>query len=141
MKSLIIYVIFFAITFIGCEKMDLPRDNPNDKNQNGIALTFSRYVVNLDDNNDKIINAGETIYLIIYLKNEGQLNANGVKASIFTNSPFISDLSPTTDVGYTSGGTNTIVPNEERYGFASRSPVIHTLKFKVDINTTHSVDV
>ena len=141
----IIYVLFLALLFTGCEKKDfnwnLPRDNPADSNsntKNGILLEYSDWKPVGDDNGDNIINKSETVYLRVYIKNNGTETAYGVKATISTTNSYITMLSPTTQVSYNSASTtNDITAGYDKFGNAGNTPnyYSYTVKFKVSSNT------
>ena len=102
MKNLLflIVVCFSVFCFNSCK--DLDRDNPLDLNQGRTEanITFSKYEVYSDNNNDDQINKGESIKLKVYLKNNGSSTANKVRATITTNSSYITSLSNSTSIGY-----------------------------------------
>ena len=66
----------------------------------GANITYGSYYVYSDNNNDKIINPGETVRLNVSLKNTGSSTANGVKATFSTTSSYVSGFSPTSQVNY-----------------------------------------
>ncbi len=82
----ITYILVFlaGIALLGalsCKK--LPRDNPLDGLNNNnptdtAALKFSKYAVVYDDNQDGVINQNETVYLKVFVKNNGSSIAKGV---------------------------------------------------------------
>ncbi len=101
-------------------------------------LNYSKHSVVYDNNLDGIINQNETVYLKVYIKNNGSSKANDVNATISCNSGFISDIDPTTQVSYNSGyGDSDIYPNSEEYGYTGSTPNFndYTVKFKVAENT------
>lgn len=120
-----------------CKK--LPRDNPLDEHNDantidGIALVFSKSEVIYDNNQDGIINQNETVYLKVYLKNNGTSNANGVKATISSASNYISNLVPSAAVSYNSGSTSSVIyPGGEKFGDYGSDPNYndYTVRFKV----------
>jgi hypothetical protein len=79
-------------------------------------IEFYKSEVDCDDNNDKIINAGEFINLNIYLKNTGTSRSNNVKATVSSLSPYVSNLAPTSKILFNDGGTSGYIdPGESRY--------------------------
>jgi len=104
----ILLAIVAVSVFSACDKyefLNLERDNPLDgKNnanmQNGVAIKFDSYYVYSDNNNDDIINKGETVKLNISLKNTGTTDASNVKATFSTTSQYLSGLTPTSQVSY-----------------------------------------
>ena len=95
-------ILAFLLLLAGC---DLERDNILDgKNSTqmkaGMTLKFSRFTVVSDNNSDGIINKGEAIKLQVYLKNNGTITANKVRATITCSSSYISGLSQSTATGY-----------------------------------------
>ena len=110
MKTLkyIFIVITGSFVFTACEDyefLNLKRDNPLDgKNnanmQDGVALKFDGYYVYSDNNDDGIINKGETVKLNIAIKNNGTRTAESVKVSFSTTSQYVSNFSPTTSVNF-----------------------------------------
>jgi len=155
--------IFFIFTILillsGCEKFDLPRDNPLDNsgneqptppNNNDIEIIYERNSIYWDNNNDGIINIGETIKLRVYLKNIGSNTASNIKAKINTNNDKV-------QMYYTNFNTyyNYISPNQEVYGkmnnnadFSVQFKVLtsftgNNIKFTIDIfddNSNHWAD-
>ncbi|HNQ69535.1 MAG TPA: hypothetical protein PKN32_14240, partial [Bacteroidales bacterium] len=101
-------VITGSFVFTACEDyefLNLKRDNPLDgKNnanmQDGVALKFDGYYVYSDNNDDGIINKGETVKLNIAIKNNGTRTAESVKVSFSTTSQYVSNFSPTTSVNF-----------------------------------------
>jgi hypothetical protein len=53
-----------------------------------------------DNNGNKMVNSGETIWLYVFLKNTGTGTATGVKAAFSTTSGYISNLLPAEPVIY-----------------------------------------
>ena len=110
MKTLkyIFIAIVGSLVFTACEDVEflnLKRDNPLDgKNnanmQGGVALKFDSYSVYSDNNNDGIINKGETVRLNVSLRNTGVKTAESVKVTFSTESQYISNLTPTTQISF-----------------------------------------
>jgi len=63
-------------------------------------MTYDKYTVVADNNGNRKIEKGETVYLQVFLKNIGSGAANAVKAVFSTGSSYISALSPTTPIDY-----------------------------------------
>ena len=87
------------------EFLNLKRDNPLDGKNNenmieGVALKFDSYNVYSDNNNDGVINKGETVRLNVSLKNNGTSTAKSVKATFSTTSQYVSGFSPTSPISY-----------------------------------------
>jgi hypothetical protein len=136
----ILLAIVAVSVFSACDKyefLNLERDNPLDgKNnanmQDGVAIKFDSYYVVSDNNADGIINKGETVYLKVYLINNGSSTANSVKATFSINSSYVSQLSPSTQVTY-----GDIAAGSTQYGNTGYAPnyEYYTIKFTVS-NTT-----
>ena len=110
----------------------------------GALLNYSKHTVVYDDNHDGMINQNETVYLKVYIKNNGSSKANDVKATISSASSYISDLSPTTEVTYNSGvGAADIYPNGEDFGYYGNAPDYnyYTVSFKVAVNAPAGTDI
>ena len=154
MKTLkyIFIAIVGSLILSACEDIEflnLKRDNPVDgKNstqmKGGVAMKFSRYTVEDDNNSDGIINKGETVKLQVYLKNNGTSTANKVRTTITCSSSYISGLSPTTATGYYKyglSGYDYIETGQEGYnsntqlGFtvSSTTPAGTVITFNVSI--------
>lgn len=101
-------------------------------------MTFGKYEIIDEENNDKKINPGETVYLRVFANNIGSSRANVVKATINSTDSNISNLSPVGTTEYNSGstGVKAITPGGSRYGYAGKSPgnKDYTVKFKVSSN-------
>ncbi|MDR1170620.1 MAG: hypothetical protein LBK97_07290 [Prevotellaceae bacterium] len=141
MKSLLKY-IFLAISgnlfLLAC---DLKRDNllegDNDIDQRTAQVGYYSHTVVVDNNDDGIINNGETVYLLVDLKNSGSKAAMWVEATFSTTSSYASDFAPTTQVDYSNilaGSTQ-----DSFYGVYGYVPTPahgkYTIKFTVS-NTT-----
>ncbi len=146
MKIFIYITLLVGLIFSSCEKIipDLPRDNPLDgKNDSlmveGVSVKYSSSDIVSDNNNDGIINKGETVYLKIYLVNNGTSTANSVKATFSISSSYVSQLSPTTQVSYgdiSAGGT--------QYGQTGYTPSYtdyYTIKFTVSSSTPTNTQI
>ena len=109
-------LILLTLTLMGCEKFDLPRDNPLDNNvdtQNNepptpASIEYKSYEITSDDNDDDFITKGETIGLKVYLKNTGGTTANLVKATFQTSNQYVSILSTSYDVSYGNITANSV---------------------------------
>ena len=138
-KKFFYVTIFSSICLFSCNKdsydfLNLKRNNPIDEKynmQDEIAIKFSDYVVDYDDNHDRIINKGETIYIIVNLKNAGEKNADGVKASFSTTSPYISFISLPVSIYY-----GEISANSKKYSYLK-----FTVANDVPINTKITFDI
>jgi hypothetical protein len=137
------------LTISGCSKYDLDRDNPTDaKKSSSSAKTeyevkFSRFKVASDNNNDQVVNKGEAIKLLLYLKNNGSSKVNKVKAIVSTNSPYVMGLSPTSQLSFDNGYTDYgIAPGSEAYaatGYASSSA--YSIGFNVSSTTPSGTEI
>jgi hypothetical protein len=138
------YTFILAAIFFSCEKIDLPRDNPLDNNSNSGSpnIKFSKYLIVYDGNNslnpslngNGVINRTESIKLKVYLKNEGTKKAGKVKATITCTNSYITNLSPTGSIPFSSHSltADDFIPiNDERYGYSGSSPVEYTIGFDV----------
>lgn len=131
-----ILFILIAVALFGCEKWDLERDNPLDNNTDinsdkDPELVFSKYEVIYDNNDDGIINKGETVYLKVYIKNEGG-SANNVNVKFSSNSTYVSSLSPS------SLNYGDVTPNQEKvatYGYCYENYEQYTFKFTLSNST------
>src|SRR6056297_3223441 len=100
MKLKFIIYIVLQIIITGCDdfQWDLERDNPLDNNTNldeedkDANIEYNSIFVYSDDNNDQIINPGESISLKVTLLNSGTSKASGVSATITTSSSYITNL-------------------------------------------------
>ena len=107
---------------------NLSRDNPNDASNTaqiveGVSLQYGEHIIVDDDNGDGIINKDETVYLKVFIKNNGSSDAKDVKATISTTNSYISQLSPTTEVDYTSAFFSTdIASGDDKFGNAGTAP-------------------
>ncbi len=134
-----ILFILIAFALFGCEKWDLERDNPLDNNvavsnNEPADITYKKYEVYSDDNNDGLITKGETVELKVYLKNIGGKTANAVDASFSTTSPYASVLSNSYDVSYGNMASNDEVSGQYYY-------YGYSLKFKVSNSTPVDTDI
>ena len=66
----------------------------------GANITYGNFYVYSDNNNDKIINQGETVRLNVSLQNTGSSTANAVKATFSTTSSYVSGFTPTSQISY-----------------------------------------
>jgi len=89
----------------------------------GAKIAFYEYEIYLDDNNDKIINPGETIRLYVDLKNIGTSTAQGVKAKFTSSSVYISDLSTSVfSYGNISAGATTNTYTTMQFKVSASAP-------------------
>lgn len=146
------FSILLAVLFIflnSCDNfLDLPRDNPLDNQNDALlkkGLGFSKFVVQSDNNEDEIVNKGETVYLQVYLKNYTALTISGVKASISTTSEYISNLAPIGEVEYNSNFyINDIEAGTEKYGNGGTDYNFggdYTVSFKVSESTPENTKI
>jgi len=143
-----LYIILFdVILFLSsCEKIipDLPRDNPLDgKNDaslvDGVSMAYSNNSVVYDNNNDDIINKGEIVYLKVFLVNNGTSTANSVKATFSISSPYVSLLSPVSQITY-----GDVSAGSSQYGQFSLTPdyaTYYTIKFTVSSTTPTNTQI
>ena len=107
----ILFILIAGFCLSACTELDnieflnLKRDNPLDNKNNselkgGIDLKFDTYSIYKDNNNDEIINKGETVELRVCLKNTGSSDAKAVKATFSTTSSYVSGFTPTAQVNY-----------------------------------------
>ncbi|MDR0612731.1 MAG: hypothetical protein LBG45_04515 [Dysgonamonadaceae bacterium] len=108
----IFLAIIGSLVFIACDEyefLNLKRDNPLDGKYNAgggntsgsaAAPNFNSYSVYSDNNNDKVINKGETIELQILLKITGASTAKGIKATFSTASEYVSGFTPISQINY-----------------------------------------
>jgi len=144
----ILLTIIGVLFLTTCQKIEtLKRDNPLDANGDGggvgggtiiggVALKFDSYSVVEDNNGDKIVNKGETVYLKVNLKNSGSSKAYAVMASFATTSSYVSGFSPTTQIDYddiAAGGIQGY--SYGTTGYVPGSYNSYTIKFTVS-NTT-----
>jgi DNA-directed RNA polymerase subunit E'/Rpb7 len=90
-------------------------------------IIYDRYDVMIDSNGNGKIETGEMVGLYVYLKNIGSGTANAVKATFSTNSPYISDFSPTTPIDYGTFSSSVSNYGQGGYDFG----VYYTIKFTV----------
>ena len=134
-----------SLVFTACEDIEflnLKRDNPldgknNENLQGGVALKFDSYYVYSDNNNDKIVNKGETVRLNVSLKNTGSSTANGVKATFSTTSQYVSGFLPTSAISYGNISAGSTVWKEGRasqyYDYAIQFTVSNTTPANTNI--------
>lgn len=112
----------------------LKRDNKLDLQNYTIArapkIKFSSAKVYSDDNRDSIVNKGESIQLKVRLKNSGNKTASGVRAYFAINSPYVTILSPTSQVQFSYGYSSSIPIEAE-----SSDPTYPNLSFNVSKTT------
>lgn len=96
-----VWCILGVLTITSCNDLieDLGRNNPLDKKndeflKNGVALHIESITIEQDDNQDKIINKGEEVYVSIELKNFGEKSAKNVTAEVKSESLFIESIEP-----------------------------------------------
>ncbi len=135
------YRIKFTLLFLllcllsgACSDFEIPpftldRNNPRDENNSNRSIPridYAGYDIVSDNNNDGIINKGETIYMKVALANNGTGTANAVKATFTIEKFYIPEFLPASPVEYgdiPAGGT--------RYGIVSGQDKEYTIKFTV----------
>ncbi len=128
MKNTISIVFLLSILSISCSKNDLERDNPLDtKNPNYIKkqgnLKFSKIEVVQDDNNNGKINAGEFIYLKVWIKNIGDASVRGVRGSIACLNGNMAITSNSYSINFNNDVYlgESLLPSEEKFGVSCYS--------------------
>ena len=139
MKTILYFLLIVGIIFYSCDKLipDLPRDNPLDGNNDtviveGVSVKYASHNIVFENNGDGLINKGETVYLKVFLINNGSNTANSVKATFSINSSYVSQLTPISQIIY-----GDIEPGSTQYVNTSYAPnyQYYTIKFIVS-NTT-----
>ncbi|OPZ32394.1 MAG: hypothetical protein BWY97_01527 [Tenericutes bacterium ADurb.BinA124] len=74
----------------------------------GANVSYNSYNVYSDNNNNGIVNKGETVRLNVSLKNTGTSTANSVKSTFSTTSSYISNFTPTTQITYGNISANSV---------------------------------
>ena len=131
-----------VLYFLGCSDQDgdiiqsafFAGTKDSTSTQAGKSIKFSKYVVTYDNNNDGIINKGETVYLQVYLKNNGTETVSGVQATMTTTSSYISGLSPTS---WNSFGD--ITPNSQAYASYGYDPNYNDYSWKFTVSSSTPV--
>ncbi|MGC3977386.1 MAG: hypothetical protein QM751_03645 [Paludibacteraceae bacterium] len=153
MKTLknIVYIMLCSLLFAGCEDVEflnLKRDNPLDgKNnanmQGGVALKFESYSVYSDNNDDGIINKGETVQLKVCLANTGSSTAKAVKATFSTTSDYVSGVTPTSQVNYgeITGNSTKWADYQGNNGSYEGYAYYYTIKFTVSNSTPANTNI
>lgn len=150
-KNIILFLLCSTF-FISCDEIEflnLKRDNPLDIDiQEGIVIGFNSFVVSKDDNNDKVVNRGETIELKVSLKNTGGKDAKAVKATFSTTSPHVNGFTPTSQVDYGDLPvyfTEKWADYQGNKGMYENHAKYYTVKFKVSdtapVNRTIPIDI
>jgi hypothetical protein len=103
---------------------------------NGVSIKYHSHSIVSDNNNDGIANKGETIYLRVYLANNGSSTAKGVKATFSTASLYVSGLSPATAMNYSD-----ISAGQNKYVYTSSSPDYYTIKFTISNTTPNNTQI
>ena len=90
-------------------------------------IAYSSYTVVADNNGNKKVEKSETVYLQVFLRNNGSGAASSVKATFSTSSAYISGLEPATpiDYGNFTGGQSKYA--QAGYDFGT----YYTIKFTV----------
>jgi len=107
----------------------------------GANITYGSYYVYSDNNNDKIVNKGETVRLNVSLKNTGSSTANGVKATFSTTSSYVSGFSPTSQINYgnISAGSTVWKGSSQYYDYAIQFTVSNTTPNNTQIPISISI--
>ncbi|MDR1182421.1 MAG: hypothetical protein LBL13_10640, partial [Bacteroidales bacterium] len=74
----------------------------------GANVLYNSYNVYSDNNNDGIVDKGETVRLNVSLKNTGTSTAKAVNATFSTTSSYVSSLMPTMQVNYGDISANSV---------------------------------
>jgi hypothetical protein len=151
MKSIKYLLIAGSLFLSACENIEflnLKRDNPLDAKNNanmidGVALKFNSYSIISDNNNDDIINKGETVQLKISLKNTGTSTANKVKATFSTTSSYVSGFSPTTQISYGDIAANGVkwADYQGNISLYESNAYYYTIKFTVSNSTPDDTQI
>jgi DNA-directed RNA polymerase subunit E'/Rpb7 len=156
--KIIVYVMLCGLLFLSCKKIEtLKRNNPldgkeeanvqagNDTTNNTIertGLKFNSYKIYSENNNDGIINKGETVQLQISLKNNNRSTAKGVKATFSTTSSYVSGFSPTVQISYGDISANEVKWADYRgANSAYASSVSYTVEFTVSDSTPNNTQI
>jgi len=109
----------------------------------GANIKFSRIEVVSDDNNNGIVNKGESVKLKVYLQNTGSSTANKVRGTISTTSIYVSNLIPTSPVPYNNSDQyyDYIPVGSERFGYFSGQYPAYTMSFKVSSSITSGSNI
>ncbi|NDP22269.1 MAG: hypothetical protein GZ091_14485 [Paludibacter sp.] len=151
MRKIFLFIIAI-VCLTSCEELNkvdflnLKRDNPldgksNENMQNGVAIKYDSYYVYSDNNNDDIINKGETVKLNISLKNTGKSDASSVKATFSTTSQYLSGFTPTSQISYgnISAGSTVWKGDSQYYDYAIQFTVSNTTPANTNIPITINI--
>jgi len=100
---------------------------PVEVHATGADIAFDRASVRDDDNYDDILNQGETVTIVVWLRNDGTSRANGVTAELSTTSQDVEELV------WTEAAWGTISAGQEGYGECNQQGCssTYTYSFKV----------
>jgi hypothetical protein len=105
-------------------------------------ISYNRFSVYSDNNGDKIINKGETVYLRISLKNAGTSAAKSVKATFSTTSSYVSGLSPAAQITYGDISANGVKwASYTGFNIEYESAVDYTIRFTVSNSTPANTQI
>jgi hypothetical protein len=108
----------------------------------GAQVSYNRFSVYSDNNGDKIVNKGETVYLRISLKNTGTSAAKSVKATFSTTSSYVSGLSPATQITYGDILANGVKwASYTGFNIEYESSVDYTIRFTVSNSTPTNTQI
>ncbi|MDR2057531.1 MAG: hypothetical protein LBP83_04485, partial [Dysgonamonadaceae bacterium] len=101
-----------------------------------VQLSYNSFSVYSDNNDDKIINRGETIKLKVSLKNTGTIAVKSAKATFSTTSSYVSGFSPDTPISYGDISANKIKwADYQNDNNENESGVTYTIQFTVSNST------
>ena len=109
----------------------------------GANIKYSRFEVVEDDNNNSIVNKGESVKLRVYLQNIGSSTANKVRGTISTTNSYVSNLIPTGPIPYNNSDQyyDYIPAGAERFGYFSGQYPSYTTSFKVSGSMTSGSNI
>lgn len=110
--------------------------------QIGANLKFSRFQVYADDNNDGVVNKGETIELRIWLKNDGISDANSVTSVLSTTDTYINISDNSGYYGTISKGSESKdfggLPYTHKFIVSETTQANHVIEFLLSIRDEHN---
>jgi hypothetical protein len=110
-----------------------------------VALSIDSYSVVYDNNKNGIVNSGETVYLNVNVRNDGNLTAHETQVSFETNSKYISGLYPNTKIRLGMNAQvrpNDIVDGSHNYFFDDTSKQrFYTIKLTVASDTPANTQI
>ncbi|MDR2408349.1 MAG: hypothetical protein LBE13_09615, partial [Bacteroidales bacterium] len=102
----------------------------------GVNIIYNSYSIVSDNNNDDIINKGETVYLSVILKNNGTSTAKSVKATFSTTSSYVSSFTPIRQISY--GDISAGSTQSGSYNYVSGGGGYYTIQFTVSNATPNN---